>query len=132
MALYTLVSDTMNIYLFERCRTITMIDEQLYYYLQRQNSIMHTTYSSKSLNHVEAYYEFYKYLKANFFSEEIINKTAKMTIHLYAILRWRMLLKEIRNDYIKYIDECFIDVYDFCSNNFISRSIVKKYHGYIV
>lgn len=39
----------------ERCQTITMIDDKIYNYRQRQNSIMNTVFSIRHLDALEAY-----------------------------------------------------------------------------
>lgn len=49
--------------LFSQCKRITCLQEELYYYVQRKNSIMHGSYSIKHLDAVYAYLDRYLFFK---------------------------------------------------------------------
>lgn len=56
-----------------KCNKIAVTDEQLYNYVQRDNSIMRNTFSAKNLADFEALYDRYKFFKSNGYDELIPN-----------------------------------------------------------
>lgn len=49
---------------FDMCHTIAVIDERLYYYVERRGSIMRTGFTVRSLDGVDAYMEQYRFYLA--------------------------------------------------------------------
>ena len=50
---------------FGECERVVTVERELYFYVQRKNSIMHTNFSTKRLDAIEAFLDRYHYFKAN-------------------------------------------------------------------
>ena len=76
--------------IFGNASNVCKVNQPLYYYLQRENSIMSTKYSIKRLDALEAKYERQKYIETNFKSLESI---AKVNLYGSMIYAGQMSLK---------------------------------------
>ena len=72
--------------IIELCKIITVIDKPLYYYVQRNDSIMHKKIDFKSCDRIEAHVAAYHFLEQVGYNE-ILPKVYKQFSYLYLLLR---------------------------------------------
>lgn len=81
-------------YIFDACQKVVSIEKELYFYVQRDNSIMHTPFSLKKLDCVEAFID-----RAVFFANKHLNTYAEY----YALRAYGLLVHYIKiSDLFKY------------------------------
>lgn len=103
--------------LFHKSRQIATIDDKLYYYVQRNNSIISGGYNVKRLDEVEAIYKRYRYYKEQGL-DEFIPKTPDVIKEVYCNLRGKIVAKsKDERARVKEIDDMFREVYFSNKNN---------------
>lgn len=103
--------------LFHKSRHIATIDDKLYYYVQRNNSIISGGYNVKRLDEVEAIYKRYRYYKEQGL-DEFIPKTPDVIKEVYCNLRGKIVAKsKDERARVKEIDDMFREVYFSNKNN---------------
>lgn len=116
--------------IFGRSKNVTKVEDNLYYYLQRQNSIMGTAFSLKNLSGLEAKKRFYDYVSINF--PEI---SARVGFSLYftgiyfgqraLMTKDKELISEAFNDILKLIKPVKIKLSDIKPQNRVWYLISK-------
>ena len=69
---------------FDNANKISKLDDELYYYLQRENSIMGESYKLNRLDEIEAKYERFKFIEKNYKNLTLLAKKDVMFGCLYA------------------------------------------------
>lgn len=75
--------------LFETAKQIAVITDRLYYYVQRNGSIMHSKPDIKQLDRVEAYYFIYVYFEEHGY-KKLLDETFLQLEKIYFMLRGKM------------------------------------------
>lgn len=123
---------------FDKAKRIAKIDTKMYYYLQRENSIMNKAYKLNRLDEIEAKYERYKYIEENYNDLLILSKKDVVFSSLYA---YQKLLetgdklnikkgKSILKEYIKNISFSLQDFVRLDLKNKIWIILIKISFGF--
>ena len=90
--------------LLYKAKRISYINEKLYYYRQRANSIMHSKVDEKCLDALQAFEERLNFIKNNIEDEEVYNLTAK-AYYVLILNRYYILTKycEYKEKYLDYL-----------------------------
>lgn len=76
---------------FDKANKIAKLEDKLYYYLQREDSIMGRHYGLNRLDEIEAKYERFKYIECNY---KELNLLAKQDVIFSCLYSYQRLLKE--------------------------------------
>lgn len=111
---------------FDNANKISKLDDELYYYLQRENSIMGESYKLNRLDEIEAKYERFKFIEKNYKNLTLLAKKDVMFGCLYA---YQQLLKNGQERDIKkgkYILNKYIKSVLFTKNDYLDLDIKTK------
>lgn len=111
-------------YIIEQCRSITFLNDQLYFYRLRKNSITHSTNMEKAADQVDAFLErinyFYKHNQ-----KHLLNKSVNAEIYLISNLIYFAQNKNDSKKALKYRDK-FLKTIKTISNNYLNIWMVMK------
>ncbi|WP_307993505.1 glycosyltransferase [uncultured Intestinibacter sp.] len=111
---------------FDNASKITKLNEELYYYLQREDSIMGKRYKLNRLDEIEAKYERLKYIEENYKNLILLAKKDVMFGCLYA---YQQLLRNGKKTDIKkgqVILNKYIDKILFTKDDYMNLDIKNK------
>ena len=107
--------------LYLKCKTISFVEENLYYYLIRENSIMNNKNISRNYEIIEAFEDIINYFKKNNFYQKFYEELNFLGIeHIYIAAAVRV----ITNSDSKEAKKNVAPLYDYFNHNF---SLNNKY-----
>lgn len=111
---------------FDNANKIASIDNEMYYYLYRENSIMNSGYKLNRLDEVEAKYERYKYIEKYYNDMIILSKKDVLFSSLYAYQKLLVYGSELDRKKGKYILKKYIDNIKFSSKEWNMIDLKNK------